>query len=170
MCLWTGRDTADVGVREKRMASPLLETRGVREVSSACDRDSIAEADGGLMLPVVLEPAPGEGISAMLKVPHVGKVLDDAPVGKDVEDAQPSTSLPHTQCTSGSLFVKFCRSMRREECLLIIALAHRYLYGVRLNMSPLSCTGFILPRTPPPPDTTSLHTIPLVICSRTSTE
>ena len=54
MCLWTGRDAADVGVREKRMASPLLETRGVREVSSACDRDSIAEADGGLMLPVVL--------------------------------------------------------------------------------------------------------------------
>ena len=36
----------------------------------------------------VLGPAPGEVISAILILPHVGKVLQGAPVGKDVEEAQ----------------------------------------------------------------------------------
>ena len=35
----------------------------MREVSAAGDDDGIGEADGGLM-PMVLRPAPGEGISA----------------------------------------------------------------------------------------------------------
>jgi len=34
----------------------------------------------------------------------------------------------------------------RGECLLIIPCAHRYLHGARLNMSPLSRTGFMLIR------------------------
>jgi hypothetical protein len=68
--------------------SPLARTRGVREVSATCDRDSVAEADSSLMFPEVLRPAPGEGISAGLVVPHVGEVLQGAPVGKDVEEAQ----------------------------------------------------------------------------------
>ena len=55
---------------------------------SPCDSDSVAEADGSLMFPEVLRPAPCEGISARLIIPHVGKVLDGAPVGKDVEEAQ----------------------------------------------------------------------------------
>ena len=62
--------------------SPLARTRGVREVIATCDSDSVAEADGSLMFPEVLRPAPGEGISACLIVPHVGKVLQGAPVGK----------------------------------------------------------------------------------------
>ena len=68
--------------------SALARTRGVREVSATCDRDSVAKADGSLMLPEVLRPAPGEGISAGLVVPHVSKVLQGASVGKDVEEAQ----------------------------------------------------------------------------------
>lgn len=68
--------------------SPRARTRGVREVSARCDSDSVAEADGSLMFPEVLRPAPGEGISAGLVAPHVGKVLQGAPVGKDVEEAQ----------------------------------------------------------------------------------
>ena len=40
------------------------------------------------MFPEVLRPAPGEGIRAGLMIPHVGKVLLRAPVGKDVEEAQ----------------------------------------------------------------------------------
>ena len=36
-----------------RVASPLSETRGVREVSAAGDSDGIGEADGSLMLPGV---------------------------------------------------------------------------------------------------------------------
>ena len=63
-------------------------TRGVREVSATRDGDRIAEADGSLMFPEVLRPAPGEGIRARLMIPHVGKVLLRAPVGKDVEEAQ----------------------------------------------------------------------------------
>jgi hypothetical protein len=35
---------------------------GVREESAEGDGDGIDEADGDLMLPVVLRPAPGEGI------------------------------------------------------------------------------------------------------------
>ena len=42
--------------------SPLSGTRGVREMSAAGDGDGIGEANGGLMLPVVLRPALGEGI------------------------------------------------------------------------------------------------------------
>ena len=54
----------------------------MREVSAACNSDGIAEADGRLMFPEVLRPAPGVGISARLIVPHVGNVLQGAPVGK----------------------------------------------------------------------------------------
>ena len=38
------------------------------------------------MSPVVLRPAPGEGISAGLVIPEVVKVPSGAPVGKDVEE------------------------------------------------------------------------------------
>ena len=57
-------------------------------MSARCGSDSVAEADGSLMFSEVLRPAPGEGISARLIVPHVTKVLQGAPVGKDVEEAQ----------------------------------------------------------------------------------
>ena len=57
-------------------------------MSAACDSDCVAEAYGSLMSPEGLRPAPGEGISAKLGFPHVGKVLQSAPVGKDVEEAQ----------------------------------------------------------------------------------
>ena len=60
----------------------------MRKVSATCDGDSVAETDGSLVLPEILRPAPGEGISARLIVPHVGKVLQGAPVGKDVEEAE----------------------------------------------------------------------------------
>jgi hypothetical protein len=76
-----------VGRVDGRVGSPLARTRGVREVSMAGDGDGIGEADGGLMLPVVLRPAPGEGISARLGIPQVVKVPLSAPVGKD-EEAQ----------------------------------------------------------------------------------
>ena len=71
-----------------RLYAPLSQTRGLREVSAAGDGDGIGEADGGLMLPVVLRPAPGEGIRAGLVIPQAGKVPQGAPVGKDVEEAQ----------------------------------------------------------------------------------
>ena len=54
-----------VGISNRRGArctSPLARTRGVREVSATCDRDSVAEADGSLVFPEVLRPEPGEGI------------------------------------------------------------------------------------------------------------
>ena len=70
------------------MQEPSVEDEGVREVSATCNSHSVAEADGSLMLPEVLRPAPGEGIRARLMIPHVGKVLLRAPVGKDVEEAQ----------------------------------------------------------------------------------
>jgi hypothetical protein len=57
-------------------------------VSTAGDSDGVAEANGSLISPVVLRPAPGEGISARLCFPHIGKVLQGAPVGKDVEETQ----------------------------------------------------------------------------------
>ena len=60
----------------------------MREVSATCDSDGVAEADGSLMFPEVLRPAPGEGISAGLVIPHVSEVLQGASVGKDVEEAQ----------------------------------------------------------------------------------
>ena len=40
------------------------------------------------MLPVVMRPAPGEGIREGLGIPQVVKVPLGAPVGKDVEEAQ----------------------------------------------------------------------------------
>jgi hypothetical protein len=73
MCLRTGRGGKDVGISNRRGArcmSPLSRARGVREVSATCDSNGIAEADGGLMFPEVLRPAPGEGISARLIVPQ----------------------------------------------------------------------------------------------------
>ena len=57
-------------------------------MSAAGDGDGTGEADGGLGLPVVLRPAPGEDISTLLAIPQVGKVPLGAPVGKDVEKAQ----------------------------------------------------------------------------------
>ena len=57
-------------------------------MSEAVDIDGVDEVDGSLMLHMVLRPAPGEGISARLGFPCVGKVLQGAPVGKDVEEAQ----------------------------------------------------------------------------------
>ena len=57
MCLSPGRPTEDVGIRKRRVTSRLSETRGVRKVSVAGDHDSVAEADRGLMLKVVLGPA-----------------------------------------------------------------------------------------------------------------
>ena len=71
-----------------RARSPLARTGGVREVSTTRDGDRIAKADGSLMSPEVLRPAPGEGIRARLMILHVGKVHDRAPVGEDVEEAQ----------------------------------------------------------------------------------
>ena len=68
----------DVGICNRggaRCTSPLSRARGVREVSATGDSDSVAEVDGSLMFPEVLRPAPGEGITARLIVPHVGKVL-----------------------------------------------------------------------------------------------
>ena len=52
-------------------------------MSAACDRDGIAKGDGGLILPVVLRPAPVGKISAIIGLPHVGKVLEAAPTGID---------------------------------------------------------------------------------------
>ena len=59
--------------RGARCTRQLSRARGVREVSATCDRDSVADPDGSLMFPEVLRPAPGEGISAGLIVPHVSK-------------------------------------------------------------------------------------------------
>jgi hypothetical protein len=47
-----------------RGTSPLAGTRRVREVRAAVDGDSIRKTDGGLMLPVQLSSAPGEGLSS----------------------------------------------------------------------------------------------------------
>ena len=55
------------------VVSPLSGTRGVREVRAAGDGDIIDCADGVLVLPEVLRPAPGEGISARLSIPQVVK-------------------------------------------------------------------------------------------------
>ena len=91
MCLRMGRGGEDVGISNRRGArckSPGSRTRGVREVSATCNSHSITEADGSLVLPEVLRPAPGEGISAGLVIPHVSEVLQGASVGKDVEEAQ----------------------------------------------------------------------------------
>ena len=76
-----GKDVSIANRRGTRDTSPLARTRGVREVSATRDGDRIAEADGSLMFPEVLRPAPGEGISAGLVVPHVGKELQGAPLG-----------------------------------------------------------------------------------------
>ena len=82
------RGRKDVGVGSRsgtRCTRPLARTWGVREVSAPRNSDCIAEADGSLMFPEVLRPATGEGIRTWLMIPHVGKVLVGAPVGKDVE-------------------------------------------------------------------------------------
>ena len=84
-----GRKDVGVGRRSRtRCSRPLAGTWGVREVSATRNSDCSAEADGSLMFPEVLRPAPGEGIRARLTNPHVGKVLLRAPVGEDVEEAQ----------------------------------------------------------------------------------
>ena len=49
-----------------RARSPLARTSGVREVSTTRDGDRIAIADGSLMFPEVLRPAPGEGIRTLV--------------------------------------------------------------------------------------------------------
>ena len=85
------RGRKDVGVGSRsgtRCPRPLAGTWGVREVSATRNSDCSAEADGSLMFPEVLRPAPGEGIRTGLMIPHVGKVLVGTPVGKDVEEAQ----------------------------------------------------------------------------------
>jgi hypothetical protein len=64
-----------------REVSPLESTRGVREVSAADDGDGSRKAYVGLMLPVVLGPAPVEGIRARLVIPSVGKVPLGAMLG-----------------------------------------------------------------------------------------
>jgi hypothetical protein len=72
MCVRTGRGGKDVGIgnqRGARRTSPLARARRVREVSATYDSDGVAKADGSLMFPEVLRPAPGEGISARLIVP-----------------------------------------------------------------------------------------------------
>ena len=74
MCLGTGREAKDVGMRTRRgarYACPLSRARGVRKVSATCDGHGVSETDGSLVLPEVLRPAPGEGINARLIVPHV---------------------------------------------------------------------------------------------------
>ena len=53
------------------------------EVSTEDDGDSVRKADGGAMLPEELTSSPGEGISAWLVIPQVGKVPSGAPVGKE---------------------------------------------------------------------------------------
>ena len=84
-----GRKDVGVGGRSwTRCSRPLSGTWGVREVSPPRNSDCSAEADGSLMFPEVLRPAPGEGIRTWLMIPHVGKVLVGTPVGKDVEEAQ----------------------------------------------------------------------------------
>ena len=64
------RGAEDVCIRKRRVLSRLSETRGVRKVIAACDRDGVAEAGGGLTLPVELRPAPGESIKAGASKSH----------------------------------------------------------------------------------------------------
>ena len=54
-----GKDVSISNRRGTRDTSPLVGTRGVREVSATRDGDRIAEADGSLTFPEVLRPAPG---------------------------------------------------------------------------------------------------------------
>ena len=78
MCLRMERGGQEVGISiwiGARYTSPLSRERGVHKVSATCDSHDVAEADGSLMFPQVLRPAPREVISAWLVVPHVGKVL-----------------------------------------------------------------------------------------------
>ena len=57
-----GRKDVGVGGRSwTRCSRPLAGTWGVREVSAPRNSDCSAEADGSLMFPEVLRPAPGEG-------------------------------------------------------------------------------------------------------------
>ena len=66
MCLGTGREAKDVGIStiEGRDARAHCRGRGgARKVSAMCDGDGDSETDGSLVLPEILRPAPGEGIS-----------------------------------------------------------------------------------------------------------
>jgi hypothetical protein len=80
-----GREDKDSDRVDDKGVSLLAGTSGVREVSAAGNGDGIRKADGGLMLPVVLRPATGEGIRTGFVIPQVGKVPLGAQVGKDVE-------------------------------------------------------------------------------------
>ena len=74
-CLCAGSGAKDVGISNSRVDSePTVGDEGVREMSAAGDGDGSGEADGGMMLPVVLRPEPGEGISVTLGIPQVVKV------------------------------------------------------------------------------------------------
>ena len=59
---------------EERDACAHCRGRGgcARNVTATCDVDGVSETDGCLVLPEVLRPAPGEGISARLIVPRGG--------------------------------------------------------------------------------------------------
>ena len=76
------------GSAGQRLVRLLTGTRVVREVRAAGDGDCIRKANGGLMLLWVMRLSPGEGISAGLGTPQVGKVLLGALVGKDAKEAQ----------------------------------------------------------------------------------
>ena len=84
MCLCTRTGAKGQSSREPTFG----DEGGVRKMIASCDRDGIAEAHSRLMLPLVLSPMPGEGISAGFGFPHVSKVLQGAPMGKDVEKPQ----------------------------------------------------------------------------------
>ena len=68
--------------------------RGLREVRAEGDGNSSRKADGVAMLPVVLRPSTGEGLSAGLITPHASKVPSGAEVGKDVEEVQELLLIP----------------------------------------------------------------------------
>ena len=91
----------------------------MREVSATCDSDGVAEADGSRMLPEVLRPAPGEGISARLVVPHVGKGLQGAPVGKDVEEAQQELPVNPTRGRHDTRQKGVCGALPVGICLAV---------------------------------------------------
>ena len=80
--------------KEEEEVESIGEDEGVRRVSAACNRDGVAKAVSGLMLPVVWRPSPFEG---MFGFPHVGKVL---------ESSETVTRLP---ASAAFLTALFCR-------------------------------------------------------------
>ena len=70
MCVSPGRGAEDVSIKEEEGVEPTVGDEGVDKVSTACDRDGVAEAGGGLTLPVELRPAPGESIKAGASKSH----------------------------------------------------------------------------------------------------